>query len=233
MVSYAAGLSYGGITPILYSITPFITERVAEQIKLDVSYNQNKVIFISAGSTCDYTDLGPTHHCPNDMNIICSYPDIKWHTPFDDEDAVIAIRNSLRAEDNASHYIRLSSETSSSKRKEGEIKKKVSKQEICLDLGPDSKYIEIERDKDMIIKKITNERDLQKELKNAIEDKDIKRVNIRCPFVMPRRIYKQLITVSRRSVEKDWFVYDTEQVYIDACVTKYEYYKTVTQVTQL
>ena len=32
MISFAAGISSGGITPILYSITPFITEQVRKQI---------------------------------------------------------------------------------------------------------------------------------------------------------------------------------------------------------
>ena len=55
MISFAAGLSKGGTTPIVYSITP-ITERALEQIKLDLA-TKNKALLLSAGGTCDYTDL--------------------------------------------------------------------------------------------------------------------------------------------------------------------------------
>ena len=51
MISFAAGLSKGGTTSVVYSITPFITERALEQIKLDICYNKNKIPLTSAGGT--------------------------------------------------------------------------------------------------------------------------------------------------------------------------------------
>ena len=82
MISFGAGLSKGGFIPVIYSITPFITERVLEQIKLDSCYNKNNLIILSAGGTCDYWDLGPTHHSPNDIAILGSYENIAYHLPF-------------------------------------------------------------------------------------------------------------------------------------------------------
>ena len=108
MISFAAGLSKGGTTSVVYSITPFITERSLEQIKLDICYNKNKVILLSAGGTCDYTDLGPTHHCPSDISIIDNYPSISWFLPFTSEQSVLITDNSLSNTFSNSSYIRLS-----------------------------------------------------------------------------------------------------------------------------
>ena len=95
MISFAAGLSKGGTTPIVYSITPFITERALEQIKLDLCYNKNKALLLSAGGTCDYTDLGPTHHCPFDISVVDNYPHISWFLPFTAEQSVSITEHSL------------------------------------------------------------------------------------------------------------------------------------------
>ena len=108
MISFAAGLSKGGTTPLVYSITPFITERVLEQIKLDLCYNKNKVILLSAGGTCDYSDLGPTHHCPSDILVIDNYPNISWFLPFTSEQSVSLTEYSLSKSFSDSSYIRIS-----------------------------------------------------------------------------------------------------------------------------
>ena len=108
MISFAAGLSRGGTIPLVYSITPFITERVLEQIKLDLCYNNNKAILLSAGGTCDYTDLGPTHHCPSDILVIDNYPHISWFLPFSSDQSVSITECSLSKSFSDSSYIRLS-----------------------------------------------------------------------------------------------------------------------------
>ena len=93
---------------MVYSITPFITERVLEQIKLDLCYNKNKVILLSAGGTCDYSDLGPTHHCPSDILVIDNYPNISWFLPFTSEQSVSLTEYSLSKSFSDSSYIRIS-----------------------------------------------------------------------------------------------------------------------------
>jgi hypothetical protein len=69
MVSLAAGLSKAGFDVLVHTISPFIVERAFEQIKLDICYNKNKVVFVSANSPFEYNKLGPTHHCSNDVPL--------------------------------------------------------------------------------------------------------------------------------------------------------------------
>ena len=72
MIGFAAGLSKGGYYPITYSITPFLVDRAYEQIKIDLIYNNNNVLILSAGASFDYSNLGPTHHCPHDVSNLLS-----------------------------------------------------------------------------------------------------------------------------------------------------------------
>jgi transketolase len=58
MLGVSAGLSSSGMYPIVYSITPFLIDRAYEQIKLDLVYNKNPCLLISAGSSYDYSKLG-------------------------------------------------------------------------------------------------------------------------------------------------------------------------------
>lgn len=70
MISMAAGLASKGFLPIVHTISAFLVERSLEQIKLDLIYNNNKAILISANGPYDYSKLGPTHHSPNDVPLL-------------------------------------------------------------------------------------------------------------------------------------------------------------------
>ncbi|OUL43736.1 hypothetical protein B0W81_02355 [Prochlorococcus sp. HOT_208_60] len=72
MIGFSAGISRGDYYPIIYSITPFIVDRAYEQIKLDLIYNKNNALILSAGASFDYSTLGPTHHCPHDISNLLS-----------------------------------------------------------------------------------------------------------------------------------------------------------------
>lgn len=72
MIGFAAGLSKGRFYPITYSITPFLVDRAYEQIKIDLIYNKNNALILSAGASFDYSNLGPTHHCPHDVSNLLS-----------------------------------------------------------------------------------------------------------------------------------------------------------------
>ena len=72
MIGFASGLSKGGYYPITYSITPFLVDRAYEQIKIDLIYNKNNALILSAGASFDYSNLGPTHHCPHDVSNLLS-----------------------------------------------------------------------------------------------------------------------------------------------------------------
>ena len=62
MISMASGLASCGFRPIAYTITPFVTTRCLEQIKVDVCYHHMPVLIVGTGSGLSYSSLGSTHH---------------------------------------------------------------------------------------------------------------------------------------------------------------------------
>jgi len=111
MVSFSAGLSSGGITPFIHTISPFIIERAYEQIKLDLLYNKNKVVMVSANGPYDYNKLGPTHHCASDVPLMDLLNPINIFLPGRTEDVSECINKAIDSE--YSSYIRLTSKGSS------------------------------------------------------------------------------------------------------------------------
>jgi len=69
MVNMAAGLNRAGVIPFVHTITPFITERAYEQIKLDFGYQELAVNIVSVGGAFDYSQLGCSHHCYTDVSL--------------------------------------------------------------------------------------------------------------------------------------------------------------------
>jgi transketolase C-terminal domain/subunit len=102
MMSFGAGMSRSGFKVLIHTISPFMIERTLEQIKLDVGYNKNKVILVSANSPFEYSRLGPTHHCSSDIPLL-----VQLGYPFD-------IRLPIRTDDVVSHleFVYSSKETS-------------------------------------------------------------------------------------------------------------------------
>ena len=58
MMGLAAGLALSGLRPVCYTITPFITYRCMEQIRVDVCYHHVPVIIVGTGSGLSYASLG-------------------------------------------------------------------------------------------------------------------------------------------------------------------------------
>lgn len=81
MIGIAAGLSKGGFIPIVHTISPFITLRALEQIKIDFVYNKLNCNLITVGGSNDYSKLGVTHHCFEDIHILSAYEDINLFVP--------------------------------------------------------------------------------------------------------------------------------------------------------
>ncbi len=86
LIGVASGLSSGGFIPIVHSIAPFVTERCYEQIKIDIGYQNLEVIIVSVGASYDYSHLGYTHHCPNDVAILKLIPNIDIFVPGSKEE---------------------------------------------------------------------------------------------------------------------------------------------------
>jgi transketolase len=67
MVGVAAGMAKAGLRPVVYGLASFIPMRVLEQIKLDVCYENRRVIFLGDGAGLVYAQLGISHQCCEDV----------------------------------------------------------------------------------------------------------------------------------------------------------------------
>jgi len=105
MVSMASGLASTGFLPFVYTITPFVTTRCLEQIKIGLSYHNYPVTIVGTGSGLSYSELGPTHHSFEDISILRSLPNIRILTPGDPNEVEEAIK--LQLKNPKPTYIRL------------------------------------------------------------------------------------------------------------------------------
>ena len=111
MVGVASGLAMSGKIPFVYTITPFVTARVYEQIKVDVCYNNANVKIVGVGAGVSYSSLGSTHHSLDDFALMRVLPNMTILSPSDPsevEEAVMAA-----ASHKGSCYIRISLKTKS------------------------------------------------------------------------------------------------------------------------
>jgi len=92
-ISLAAGLASCGLRPICYTITPFITARCFEQIKVDVCYHEMPVMIVGTGSGLSYASLGATHHSLDDIALLRTLPTMQVLAPAD----AMELRSCLRA----------------------------------------------------------------------------------------------------------------------------------------
>jgi transketolase len=93
MMSVASGLALSGMRPVVYTITPFLTVRCLEQIKIDVCYHNVPVVIVGTGSGLSYAELGPTHHSVDDIGMLKLFPNISIVCPGDP----IEVREALKA----------------------------------------------------------------------------------------------------------------------------------------
>jgi len=93
MISMAAGMALCGLRPVAYTITPFVTTRCLEQIKLDVCYQNVPVVIVGVGSGLSYASLNATHHSCDDIASLRVFPNLTVICPGD----VWEVRLSLRA----------------------------------------------------------------------------------------------------------------------------------------
>ena len=93
MISMAAGMAMCGLRPIAYTITPFITTRCLEQIRVDVCYHHQPVIIIGVGAGLSYASLGATHHACEDIAFLRALPGMTVVCPGD----AMEVRGALRA----------------------------------------------------------------------------------------------------------------------------------------
>ena len=82
-VSFAAGLAATGMKPFAYNVVSFMTLRGAEQIMLDICYQENPVILVGVGGGFAYGTAGPTHHALQDIAMMRAFPNIDVYCPAD------------------------------------------------------------------------------------------------------------------------------------------------------
>ncbi len=98
MMSMAAGMAMCGLRPIVYTITPFVTTRCLEQIRVDVCYHDVPVIIVGVGSGLSYASLGATHHSCEDIAFLRALPNMTIFAPGDPIEVRGAVRAALNCE---------------------------------------------------------------------------------------------------------------------------------------
>ena len=83
MVTVAAGLALEKNSVFCYAMTPFMTARCYEQLKISLSSMNLSVCVIGIGPGIGYADAGPTHYANEDIGIISALPNFHIFTPSD------------------------------------------------------------------------------------------------------------------------------------------------------
>jgi len=105
MMGVAAGLAMSGLRPVCYTITPFITYRCMEQIRVDVCYHHVPVVIVGTGSGLSYASLGATHHSCEEMGMLRLLPGLTVLAPADEVEVRGALEAALKSDNPA--YIRI------------------------------------------------------------------------------------------------------------------------------
>lgn len=103
MITVAAGLSLDGNKTFCYGMTPFVTARCYEQIKISLSAMNVKVCIIGIGPGLGYADAGPTHYATEDLAIMNALPNLQILTPSDTISCKILIKKIISS-DNLSYF---------------------------------------------------------------------------------------------------------------------------------
>lgn len=105
MIGMAAGLAMSGLRPFCYTITPFVTYRCLEQIRIDVCYHHAPVVIVGTGAGLSYASLGATHHSCEEMGMLRLLPGLAVLAPAD----AMEVRGAVKAAAQYPHpvYIRI------------------------------------------------------------------------------------------------------------------------------
>jgi transketolase len=96
MVGMSAGMAMSGLRPVCYTITPFLTYRCMEQIRVDLCYHHVPVVLVGTGSGLSYASLGATHHSCEEMGMLRLLPGLAVLAPADRREMRATLRAALR-----------------------------------------------------------------------------------------------------------------------------------------
>jgi len=105
MATMAASLAYEGFTPIIYSISPFITLRPYEQLRNDICLHNLPVKVVANGGGYGYGIMGGTHHNIEDIGSMRLLPNMKVYVPFTKQDVLSSLQEMFQ--DPSPNYLRL------------------------------------------------------------------------------------------------------------------------------
>jgi transketolase len=87
LINVSTGLALEGFTVYAYAITPFLTMRAYEQIRINLSLHAQlrevNVNLVGVGAGLSYDVSGPTHHCLEDITIMKVLPNLEVFSPSD------------------------------------------------------------------------------------------------------------------------------------------------------
>ena len=104
-IGIAAGLALSGKLVYVYSITPFVTMRCFEQVRLDIAYMKTNVRLVGVGAGLSYGAAGATHHAIEDIAIMRALPNMVVCCPGDPIEVRELVRQSFNF--NGPIYFRL------------------------------------------------------------------------------------------------------------------------------
>lgn len=105
IVNIAAGLNKVGLNPVVHTIAPFLIERSYEQIKLDLGYQNLNINLVSVGSSFDYSKLGCSHHCYEEVAILKHFKRSQIFLPGSSDEFEILFKQHYK--DNKINYFRI------------------------------------------------------------------------------------------------------------------------------
>ncbi len=97
MISFAAGMALNKKKVFLFTITPFITQRCLEQIKVDLCFPNLPVTIIGNGSSLTYAYHGTSHQAIEDIPIMRSLPNLKILNPCDNLSASFSVKEAYKS----------------------------------------------------------------------------------------------------------------------------------------
>lgn len=105
MIGVAAGMAMTGLKPVAYTITPFITARCLEQIRVDLCYHEQPVVIAGVGGGLCYASLGATHQSCEDIAMLRTLPNMTVLCPGDAFEVRGGLAGALQL--NGPSYLRL------------------------------------------------------------------------------------------------------------------------------
>jgi len=97
VIDVAAGMALGGMRPIVYGITNFVSLRCAEQISVSMCLMDLPVTIVASGGGLTYASDGPTHHATQDIALLRAMPGMTIFNPADAIATAAAARDCLVA----------------------------------------------------------------------------------------------------------------------------------------